>query len=70
MVLRSIMTARAKGHGIVLISHNVPHAFRVGDRFVVLNRGEVVADLAKGDVSRDELQGLMAGDAEIDEIAI
>ena len=37
VVLR--LVARARGLGVILISHNVRHAYPVGDVFTLLNRG-------------------------------
>ena len=39
VVLRLVAQARARGIGVVFISHNVHHAYVVGDRFTLLNRG-------------------------------
>jgi simple sugar transport system ATP-binding protein len=68
-VLRHIVTARDQGLGVVLISHNVAHAWLVGDRFAILKHGECVGTYARDEVSREELQSLMAGGEEIDELA-
>jgi simple sugar transport system ATP-binding protein len=69
VVLRYIAQARDRGVGVVLITHNPHHAYPVGDRFLVLNRGRSVGSFAKADIGRDELTGLMAGGAELDELA-
>jgi simple sugar transport system ATP-binding protein len=61
VVLRLVAQARARGVGIVLISHNVHHAYAVGDRFTVLNRGRSIGTHEKGAISRDQLLGMMAG---------
>ena len=60
-VLQSVARARDRGVGVVFITHNPHHAQRIGDRFVVLRRGEVIGDFAKIDVRLDELSNLMAG---------
>jgi simple sugar transport system ATP-binding protein len=70
MVLRNVDGARSRGHGVVMISHNVAHAFLIGDRFTVLNRGRAVGDFRKGEVTRDELHTLMAGGAEIEKLEL
>jgi simple sugar transport system ATP-binding protein len=69
LVLRYIARARDRGVGVVLITHNPHHAHPVGDRFLVLNRGRAVGEFAKGEISRDELTRLMAGGAELDQLA-
>ena len=40
IVLRYIVAAQARGLGIILITHNVNHAYPVGERFVILDRGQ------------------------------
>jgi simple sugar transport system ATP-binding protein len=42
-VLELVTKARHEGVGIVFISHNIAHAHSVGDRFLVLDRGEIAA---------------------------
>jgi simple sugar transport system ATP-binding protein len=66
LVLRRVAQAREKGLGVVFITHNPHHAYPVGDRFVVLNRGRLLGDYAKADIGRDELVRLMSGGAELD----
>jgi len=39
VVLRLIARAREKGISVVFITHNVHHAYPVGDSFTLLNRG-------------------------------
>jgi simple sugar transport system ATP-binding protein len=69
VVLRYVAQARDRGVGVVLITHNPHHAYPVGDRFLVLNRGRSLGSFAKSDISRDELTRLMAGGAELDQLA-
>ncbi|WP_067482064.1 ATP-binding cassette domain-containing protein [Actinomadura hibisca] len=69
VVLRYIVQARRRGLGVVLITHNPHHAYPVGDRFLVLKRGRSLAYHAKEEISRDELTALMAGGAELEELA-
>jgi simple sugar transport system ATP-binding protein len=49
---------------VVFVTHNPRHAQRIGDRFVVLRRGEVLGDFAGKDVRLEELTNLMAGGAD------
>src|SRR5262249_9180772 len=60
VVLRYIAQARDRGLAVVFITHNPHHAYPVGDRFVILNRGQSLGDFAKSEISRDELTRLMA----------
>jgi simple sugar transport system ATP-binding protein len=69
VVLRYVAQARDRGLGVVFITHNPHHAYPVGDRFLVLNRGQSLGDFAKSEISRDELTRLMAGGAELDQLA-
>lgn len=65
MVLKYINQVRAKGLGVIFITHNVRHAYAVGDRFTVLNRGRTLGTFAKDAISMDELQNMMAGGREL-----
>jgi simple sugar transport system ATP-binding protein len=66
VVLRYVAQARDRGLGVIFITHNPHHAYPVGDRFVVLNRGRLLGDWRKGEISRDELIKMMSGGAELD----
>jgi len=69
VVLRYIARARDRGLGVVLITHNPHHAYPVGDRFLILNRGRSLGESAKKDVTIEELTRQMAGGAELDSLA-
>lgn len=64
-VLKLINTVRARGVAVVFITHNAYHAYSVGDEFVVLRRGELLANFAKADKSVGEVIEQMAGGAEL-----
>ena len=66
VVLRRIVEARDRGLAVIFITHNPNHAFPVGDRFVILNRGHSMGNFAKADISQDELTQMMAGGAELE----
>jgi simple sugar transport system ATP-binding protein len=66
VVLRYVAQARDKGLGVIFITHNPHHAYPVGDRFVILNRGRLMGDWRKSEISRDELVRQMSGGAELD----
>lgn len=68
-VLRYIVQARDRGLGVVFITHNPHHAYPVGDRFLLLKRGRSLGDYPREDITLDELTRLMAGGAELDELA-
>ncbi|MCG8357759.1 MAG: ATP-binding cassette domain-containing protein [Kiloniellales bacterium] len=69
MVLKYVGQVRQKGLGVIFITHNVRHAYAVGDRFTVLNRGQTLGNYAKDEISMDELQNLMAGGKELQELS-
>ena len=64
-VLATIDKVRKQGIAVVFITHNVRHALAVGDRFTVMNRGKTLGTAARGDVSPEELQDMMAGGQEM-----
>ena len=68
VVLRRIAQARDMGLGVVFITHNPHHAYPVGDRFVVLNRGRGLGDYAKSEIAHEDLVRHMAGGAELEEL--
>ena len=68
VVLKYIVQARDRGVAVVFITHNPHHAYPVGDRFVILNRGRTVGTYAKGELDRQELVRQMAGGSELAEL--
>ena len=66
VVLRYIVEAAKRGLGVIFITHNPAHAFPVGDRFLILNRGQSMGNFAKDDITQQELTSLMAGGAELE----
>jgi len=69
IVLRYIAHAKEQGLGIIFISHNVYHAHPIGDRFTVLERGRSIGTFKKDEISIEELERLMAGGAELEELS-
>ncbi len=69
VVLRYIAQARARGLGVIFITHNVHHAYPIGDRFTLLNRGRSYGTFRKDEVSREEVVEMMAGGEELEELA-
>jgi simple sugar transport system ATP-binding protein len=68
VVLKYIVQARDRGVGVVFITHNPHHAYPVGDRFVILNRGRSIGTYAKAELDRQELVRQMAGGSELVEL--
>jgi simple sugar transport system ATP-binding protein len=68
VVLRFIAQARDQGIGVILITHNVNHAYPVGDRFTILDRGRSKGTFEKSDLTMHELLEHMGGGAELKEL--
>jgi simple sugar transport system ATP-binding protein len=64
-VLKLINRARAKGISVIFITHNVNHAYPVGDSFTLLNRGRSLGTFAKVEIEKDKVLDMMAGGAEM-----
>ncbi|MGP4023306.1 ATP-binding cassette domain-containing protein [Actinomadura sp. 3N407] len=69
VVLRYIVQARERGLAVIFITHNPHHAYPVGDRFLILNRGQSLGYHTKDEITREELTALMAGGSELEELA-
>jgi simple sugar transport system ATP-binding protein len=70
VVLKYIVQAKTKGIGVIFITHNVHHAWAVGDTFTVLNRGTSYGTFKKSEMTRELLLQMMAGGEELEELAI
>ena len=69
MVLKYTDMVRKKGLGVIFITHNVRHAYAVGDRFTILNRGKTLGNYSKDEITIDELQTMMAGGVELEDLS-
>jgi simple sugar transport system ATP-binding protein len=65
LVLEHVRRASAAGIGVVLITHNVQHAYPIGDTFAVLFLGRLVGTFRKTDLTELQLMRLMAGKTEV-----
>jgi simple sugar transport system ATP-binding protein len=68
VVLKYVVEAARRNLGVIFITHNPHHAYPVGDRFLILNRGHSLGNYPKEEISQDELTGLMAGGSELREL--
>jgi simple sugar transport system ATP-binding protein len=68
IVLRFIKRARDGGIGIVFITHNVHHAWLIGDTFEILKRGSVSQTFAREDLTKERLLTHMAGGEELERL--
>ena len=66
VVLRYVVRAAERGVGVIFITHNPHHAHPVGDHFILLNRGRVIGDHAKDEITREQLVREMAGGVELE----
>ena len=62
---QAILTARAQGLAVVLVTNNPRYAHLIGDRFLLLAGGQVAGSLTRDDVDADILTALMAGAEEL-----
>jgi len=69
MVLKYILQARANNLAVIFITHNVYHAYAVGDRFTILNRGKTFGTYKKENVTTEKLQVKMAGGKTIQDLS-
>ncbi len=60
-VLNDICRARDRGVGVILITHNVHHAFPVANAFTILKRGRSYGNFRKEEVTMDQVLRMMAG---------
>jgi simple sugar transport system ATP-binding protein len=69
IVLRYVAQTREQELGVIFITHNVHHAYMIGDRFTVLNHGRSIGTFDKGEISVAELEKMMAGGKELDQLS-
>jgi len=58
-VLSYVQEAKKSNVGVIMITHNISHAWESADRFVVLYRGEVASILKKEETSVKEIENLI-----------
>jgi len=66
VVLKYVVQAKARGLGVIFITHNPHHAHAVGDRFVILKRGRTLGNWTKAELSKEEMIRHMSGADELD----
>lgn len=67
-VLKLIHKAREKGISVIFITHNVHHAYPIGDSFTLLNRGQSMGTYTKETITKDQVLDMMAGGAEMQKL--
>ncbi|SVA39464.1 uncharacterized protein METZ01_LOCUS92318, partial [marine metagenome] len=69
-VLKTIKKVQQLGNiAIILITHNEIHARLISDRYTFLSLGEVIGTGLAEDLGGDDIKRLMAGGAEIGDLA-
>jgi simple sugar transport system ATP-binding protein len=68
-VLQQIAAAKARDLAVILVTHNPHHAHAVGDRFLLLQRGEAQGCFRRSEIGVDDLARRMAGGVELDALA-
>lgn len=68
MVLKFVIEARLRGLAVILITHNINHAYPVADIFTLLNRGTSKGSYAKADISREEVVRIMSGGEDMEAV--
>ncbi|MCI0712595.1 MAG: ATP-binding cassette domain-containing protein [Chloroflexi bacterium] len=54
-VLNFVQKIKEAGKACIYISHNIADVYQIADRFVIMDRGEIVATIAKADISLQAL---------------
>ena len=54
-VLNFVREVKEQGKSCIFITHNIYHVYPAAERFVILDRGEVVATIKKGEITLKEL---------------
>jgi simple sugar transport system ATP-binding protein len=54
-VLKFVEHARDEGSSVILITHNVYHAYEAADRIVILDRGQIVGEFQRADITAVQL---------------
>ena len=56
-----INKARARGLGVILVTHNPNHAYDIGDRFTILHHGASYWTFGKDEMSLDQMVTMTGG---------
>ena len=61
--LELVNRVKERGVAVVVITHNMLHAFQVADRMVVMRQGRVVGERVAENTAPEEIVGLITGEA-------
>ena len=54
-VLNFIRGLKKENKSAIFIDHNIAHVYGAADRFIILDRGEIVGEFKKNEISREDL---------------
>lgn len=61
-ILQFIEEVRQAGSSVIFITHNIHHVYRAADRFVLLNRGQIVGEWTSDTVTAEKIIETMSHD--------
>jgi len=67
-VLALIKDLRAKGLGIILVSHNMPHVFEIADRIHIQRLGGCAGVITPAEYSMNDAVAIMTGARRLDDV--
>jgi simple sugar transport system ATP-binding protein len=68
-VLKFVSGIKESGTSCIFISNNMYHVYPVADRIIILDRGEIVDEFVKGEISIEKLEARLlaiAGTSDVD----
>jgi simple sugar transport system ATP-binding protein len=68
IVLRYIDEARTRGLAVIFVTHNIHHAYPVGDTFTFLDHGQCSGTYEKNKIGWQDVLALMAGGERLEEL--
>jgi simple sugar transport system ATP-binding protein len=72
-VLSFVKTIRSSGKACIFITHNLFHVYAVADRIVALDRGRVVGNFLRGEITLEKLEEKMleiAGTGDVEDFGV
>lgn len=64
-VLTYVTNAKERGLSVILITHNVNHAYPLADQYTIIRRGKKVGTYDREELSVDDVSNLITGDREV-----
>ncbi|RWB76239.1 MAG: sugar ABC transporter ATP-binding protein [Mesorhizobium sp.] len=61
--LETIAHVRDQGIAVIIVTHNMTHAFDIADRIVVMHQGRVAGDVQTSETTHEEVIRMITGDA-------